>query len=321
MPFGQANVEVVMAEKNQSKRRRSGSHFASPGSAPHTNWGSERDRKATSSHSRGSSSSRSSRVAETAEGPTRGSSHLATSTADELNPYDSSAPRAVPTESASSFDTIAPGEGAVVTTRDTASEAADAARSTFHEQGTSSMRLTGKNRPHVKQRSSGGAGAGRIAVIVIVIALVFGAAVVFFRSVLNQPSQEDEESTLVTEGQVDVGEGFDYGGYTYSVTEQGDGTYALVRESEGDSLVLMQLSGTPVTLIFSNGVFYVPENTSSGWDIMCYTLGDGSMPTQFTDADGNPVGGSELLDSATYSDGTITCKDEGGQTTTVQLDS
>jgi hypothetical protein len=309
-----------MAEHNEPRRKRSGSHFATPGSGSHVNWGSDKGSGKKGTHARRSHSS--SHVVHTAAGSVSGSDHLSTTSADELNPYDSAAPRAVPASSTSSFDTLSPGEGAVVTTRDTAAEAADAARNSYLEQGTGSMRLTGKNRPKVESHGSGAAGAGRIAVIVILVAILFVGAVFVFRNILNQPAQEEEEaSTLVSEDQVDVGEDFEYNGYTYSVTQQGDGTYALVRESGGDTLVLMQLTGTPATLIFSNGVFYVPESTETSWDIMCYTLGDGSMPTQYVDADGNTVGGDAALDSVTYEDGVITLTDVGGNTTMVDITS
>jgi hypothetical protein len=310
--------EADMAETNAPRRRRAGSHFAAPGTSAHFSWDSEdsgddaygEPREAYGRHD------------------AAGAASYATSSIPsidddgaEASPYDARAPRAVPVGSDSSFDTISAGHGAVVTTRDTAAEAAGAARDSYLEQGRGSKRLSGRNRPEVRHSSSQGPGAGRIAVIVILIALVLVGLVFVFRGLFSGTQDERPATTeLVSETQVATDDAFDYGGYSYSLATQDDGTVALVRTSDGGSpTVLMQLSGTPVALIFANGVFYVPENLSSGWDVMCYTIGDGSIPTQYADSDGNPVGGTSQLASATYDSGVITCMDVDGQTTTLQV--
>ena len=211
---------------------------------------------------------------------------------------DSRSPASVGADVAAALDTLAPGQGAVVTTRDTAAEAADAARAA-HVEGTGSFRIPEAARPHVKSRS--GSGRGKIFAIIFGIAALAALAVVFILPRFIQPEPEPQPpTTLVTEANVAVGEGIDFGGYTYSIRETDEGHYVFTRlaAGSGDPLVLFEVPGSPTSLILSQGIFLIPENTAEGWNVVAYTMGEGSEPTYVMNPDGSNFGGEGTIAAA-----------------------
>lgn len=291
-----------MPTNDYKPTRRGGSHFAQPGDAPANNW----TRRAPADDNYTAPAARSYSAS-----PARGARFA-----------DDDRPASVPTAAAGSFGTIRAGQGAVVTTRDTASEAANSARATFEAQGTGSFRLTGANRPQVKAQDRTAKGGGIRFVIGVIIAAValLGGGFFLVHHFFGQTEEPEETSTLVEQTQVSTTEGIDYGGYVYSIAEQ-DGHYVLARTAAGSTepLTLVELDGEPLTLVLFNGVFYMPENLNPGWDVYCYTMGDGSVPFKLADMDGNEVGGSGTLESAALEDNRLVLTETGGASQTIEL--
>ena len=288
---------------NATTRRRGGAHFASPDGTPR------------GSSSAGARFSRS--TPETPAAPSR----AAAQPAARIPQPGVDVPTPVAPAATSSFSTIRPGQGAVVTTRDTAARAAETAHESYQAQG-SAKRLTGSNRPQYKTQDRGrGISVRSVVLMLVVVAVVALGGFLIASHFLHADDDGQQESTLVQEKQVDADSGIEYGGYTYQVDKQDDGTYALTRTASGSSTsyALFSIEGEPVALVVNNGVFLIPENTDSGWDVVCYAMGDGSVATKMTDSDGNELGGSGSLADASISDGILTLVEEGGATQQVSL--
>jgi hypothetical protein len=217
-----------------------------------------------------------------------------------------------------SFQRLSSGQGAVIPTRDNAASAAEAARSSL--QAAPRPRVSTGRAPRPVQRIQTDR---RLFVVLGIVAVVIVVVLfVLFRNAYESTGSDAASTTQVEQTQVSADSTVDYGGYVYGVAEQADGTYALQRTAEGSStpLVLAQLDGTPVALVLYDGVFLVPQNRSdSTWDVLCYVMGDGSIPTQLIDADGATVGGSGSISSATLDGSNLLLTDAGGKQTKADL--
>lgn len=216
----------------------------------------------------------------------------------------SDAPRPVAGDT-SAFQTLTSDQGAVLHDRDSASEAAAAARSNYRG---NSKRMQKSRRPQVKSRQGTQSHLSRPVVIglVCVVAVVLVVGGIFIWGALSQPSTslepEEEASTRAEQVQADdQAKGISYDGYTYLCEKDDDGaTYSFVRYAQGSSepLVLFQLQGTPVTEVLYNGAFVIPQNLGETWNVVAWHIGDGSEPTQLTNADGSNVEGDGSISSA-----------------------
>ena len=111
-----------------------------------------------------------------------------------------------------------------------------------------------------------------------------------------------------------------FDGYDYCVSQREDGGYSFERVTGQEPLSLVDLPGTPIGLLFYNGTFYMPENLEDGtWDVMCYTLGDGSMGTPYMGEDGEPIGGEGELASASIEGDQLVVATDAGEEATLQL--
>jgi uncharacterized protein YpmS len=256
----------------------------------------------SAAHARGTTPSSSARGA---SAPARGSSVMPEVDDDEA-PRRSSAP-------ASSLHTLSAGQGARITTRKNASKAASNARRRA-EQRTAAR--------HPEHHSIGRT------VLVVLISIVALLAIVALVKFLSIPSSQDQGTDTQTDEtsepqqvQTSTDGQVSYMGVTYSIEQQDEGYAIVATDSAGSSSVVFTISGEPVALILYNSVIVVPENLSDGtWDVIAYTLGDGSLPLQVTDSSGNPVTGQGTITSATL-DGSVvhvTCSD--GTTTDVALE-
>ncbi|MBP3885560.1 MAG: hypothetical protein J6D54_11590, partial [Olsenella sp.] len=79
------------------------------------------------------------------------------------------------------------------------------------------------------------------------------------------------------------------------------------------------LEGTPVQLVLYNGALFIPENFDGSWDILGYTMGAGSLPTQVVNASGEAITGKGQISSAALSGSNLVITDSSGATTTVAL--
>ena len=241
---------------------------------------------------------------------------------------DSAAPRqsAAPVDS---LQTLSAGQGARVTTRDNAAEAADIARDRA-ERRSRNRRLSGRNRPAYGSKPE--RKPANLKSVLLVIAGVVGlfvilaivAFVTFLGAQDNAQSAEPAATTAEEPQQVQsTSDGsVTYQNVTYSIEVTGDGTYAVVAtDAQGNKTEEFTGEGTPVSLILYNSVIVVPENKSDGtWDVMAYTLGGDSTPMLVTDSSGSTITGTGTISSATLDGSVVHVADSTGATTDVALE-
>lgn len=240
---------------------------------------------------------------------------------------DGSAPRqsAAP---AGSLKTLSAGQGARVTTRDNAAEAADIARDRAAVRSRS-RRLRGRNRPRygkeqehkpVNPKSVLLVIAGVVGLFVI-LAIV---AVVTFLAAQDNPQPQEPAAGVEEPQQVQTtADGsVTYQGVSYSLETTGDGTYAVIAsDSKGNKTQEFTVSGTPVSLILYNSVIVVPENKSDGtWDVVAYTIGGDSAPMAVADSSGNAITGTGTISAATLDGSVVHVTDSTGATTDIALE-
>ena len=245
-------------------------------------------------------------------------SYAASLDLDDL--LDADAPRSTLSSATDSFERIAPGKGAFLTTRDTVSDTSSFARFSFEDEGVSSVRMSDANRPQINSIQEPIRPVRRnvsIAVAVVILAL---SAFFAHSFITNFFFNDTEGSASVDAAQVlSVDESLEVDGYEYQLSQLETGQYVLMRITSGESLTLAEMSGTAVALVYYYGTFYVPENIDGGWDVVCYTLGDGSVATTYTDEEGNPITGTTALASVSVTEDTLVLTDEAGEQTTLSL--
>lgn len=239
--------------------------------------------------------------------------------------------------------TIHAGQGARITTRENASEAADAARANAQRRFAkrhSSPQLTavanGARRDggsHASHAAEGPERTGKnilkvvllaigvLLVVALLVRLITGLLTGGQESDRQQAARPDAEPTqaeqIANEQQqveVSVGESVTFQGQSFSISQDG-GTYSVTR----DGAVVFNLEGTPTGLVLYNGSLVVPENRDGGWDVVSYMIADGSVPAYVMGADGNAVGGSGDIQSATLDGSALKVTDSTGATTSVVL--
>lgn len=231
------------------------------------------------------------------------------------------------------ISTIRAGQGARVTTRQNASEAAGRARK-------SAERRYAERHPEARVPQTGPRRSA-LNMVLLVVAAVLVLAVVFVLGTLVTswifPTQQEEpagqeqtlrptESELQLQqeqqehnsGQEQVGTDgtVSYAGETYALSQAADGAWSLVNAA-GDALIALE--GTPVALVRTADTLLIPENRDDGWDVVSYVIGghlDGI--TYVVGPDGNPAGGSGDIESVEL-DGTTLRVTAGGSTTDVAL--
>ena len=233
----------------------------------------------------------------------------------------------------SKISTIHAGQGARLTTRKNAAEAAGRARK-------NAERRYAQRHPEAAA-PQGGPKRSALNVVLLVVAAILALAVIFalgtlVTSLVFPPAAEEQTSpdqTLhLTESelemqrqeaehdagqeQVDVDGTVSYAGETFALSQDEDGAWALVN-SAGDAIV--ELPGTPVALVRTADTLLVPENVDSGWNVACYVIGGHSQGiTYVVNADGDPAGGSGDIESVEL-DGTTLRVTADGATTDVAL--
>lgn len=221
-------------------------------------------------------------------------------------PLEADAPRPIgvdPSETGS-FTRLESGEGARLTTRDNAVEAREAV--TISREHAGNRRLRKSSRPQVASHQTKTKGNSKVFVGLGIAAIVV-IAIGFFllHGILNAGDTPSEGSSQLEQTQVSTDQSITYNDVTYRLAQQDDGSYALTKaHGDGDATALFTLSGTPVQLVLCNGAIIIPENLDGKWDVIAYTLSDGSVPVQVADSDGNPVGGDGSITSVVL-DGTV----------------
>ncbi len=220
----------------------------------------------------------------------------------------SEAPRPIDVDPAvtGSFSTIKSSEGALITDRTTAGDAAERVRA--HRRGAPS---------HGEPARVSRTPAIIVAVLVGVFALAaFGLLWHFLMQAPATAITDRVEETAVAPGQP-----ITYDGYNYMATQQENGQWAFVRTSftSADPLVRFLFDGTPVEVVLYNGMFLIPQNLDGRWDVVAWVMGDGSEPTKLMGEDGQPMGGEGSVESATLDGETLELSLSDGSTQSIPL--
>lgn len=239
---------------------------------------------------------------------------------DPLMPDGAPQPIGVDPAKTGSFRKLSADEGAVLTNRDNAENAAKAARTQLREADkTGSFRLQGKNRPHVEHETQHykkncklfiGIGIAAVAIVVLIV-----VAMNSFFDAAQQANQGDNNQVREQE-QVQANDVISYRDQNYGLVQDGD-TWSLARLDDSGNVQakLVDLNGTPVSFVHYNGAFIIPENLSGGtWDVLSYVPADGSVPSPVADADGNPVSGNGTIQSASLNGSTLSVQTDSGET-------
>lgn len=235
-------------------------------------------------------------------------------------------------EQTGSFATLKSGQGAVTANRSNAADVAEVSRASRTKQvrqAQGSRKLSQAARKNVSTRRDTPIQTNRRLFVGLGIAAALFVAIGLFlgwRALNSLPAQVDlpEDAGRTERTEVDLSQedatGIEYDGYVYTTMESG-GSYSFVRTTAdgNDPLELFRLAGAPVSIVLYDGAFVVAENTASGWDVMAYGLGDGSVPSELVGADGNPVTGEGTLVSATLDGDELVLVTEAGDKTSVPL--
>lgn len=230
-----------------------------------------------------------------------------------------------PSLDTSRLKTLGASQGARVTNRQNAAEAADRARRNAERRTASKRRLTGKNAPRYSARDRKAVVSGRQAVAIMVVALAvlvaafFGVRAVLGSVTVEEPAATETERAETTVAQADVSDTVEIHGNTLGLVQAEDGTWWVAYVYGGGTI--FSLEGTPAALIAYNGAVVVPESLDNGtWDVMALMMVDGSQAAQVVGADGNPVTGEGAI-TAVELDGTLLrVTDTTGATTAVALE-
>ncbi|HIZ45955.1 MAG TPA: DUF1616 domain-containing protein [Candidatus Olsenella pullistercoris] len=240
-----------------------------------------------------------------------------------------SAPRRLASES-TSIETIRTGQGARVTTRKNAAEAAGRARKSAEQRYLS--RHPEARASQVGPKRSAGRTVLLVIAAILVLALVFALGTCV-NAMLFPPQEEQgttDQTLHLTESELamlEEQEAHDKGqevvapdgsvsraGVTYSLQQQEDGSWAMIATENGSSSTLFVLEGTPVTLARSADLLLVVENRDGGWDVVCYMIDGHSDATYLVGSDGQQWGGEGDAASAELSGSSIRVTDASGAT-------
>ena len=238
----------------------------------------------------------------------------------ETSMNDAPRPIGVDPEATGSFERINAEDGARLTTRINASEAASSR--VQNARPVEAVRMSTSGRPKVEHHEVEVKSNRRVFIILGVAALLVVAIIgtLLARALISVEKVNDKP--VAEQAQATGDEGIEYRGTTYQLTPKEGGGYSLTSTSDGfeGTAVLYDLAGTPVTLILYNTAFVIPENLPDGtWDLIAYPLGGGSVTQQVTDADGNPIVGQGEIASATLSGDAIQISTTAGEQITVSL--
>ncbi len=237
----------------------------------------------------------------------------------------------------SRISTIRAGQGARVTTRKNASEAADRARH-------SAEKRYFERHPEARTPAGGPPRSGRN-VVLLVVAAILALCLVFLlgRCVAGllapgddgegtrqeqtlRPTEEEQEA-IDQQSQHDSGQEqaaadgtVTYRGDTYSLQMQEDGLWGLVcTGASGSVQTLFKVEGTPAALIRNVDTLLVPENRDGGWDVVCYVIGGHGQASYVIDEAGEMIQGSGDIESAQLDGSVLRVTDTSGQTRDISL--
>lgn len=243
--------------------------------------------------------------------------------------------------------TLHAGQGARVTTRKNAAQAAEQARvnaeKRFARRHSSDQLTASANRARGRKRSAAAQAqlaqgpertrknifilVGGAFLVLVLLVLIVGCVAGLFGPSQNQAAQSNQSQDAWQQEQQQVTTTADdsvvYQGMTYTIEKQASGNYGVVRQDasgSGTATTVFEIEGEPCALILYNSVLVIPENRNGNWDVVSYVIADGSLPAYVMTMDGNEAGGSGSIESATLDGSNVIVKDSNGNTTSVALE-
>lgn len=243
--------------------------------------------------------------------------------------------------------TLHAGQGARVTTRKNAAQAAEQARvnaeKRFARRHSSDQLTASANRARGRKRSAAAQAqpaqgpertrknifilVGGAFLVLVLLVLIVGCVAGLFGPSQNQAAQSNQSQDAWQQEQQQVTTTADdsvvYQGMTYTIEKQASGNYGVVRQDasgSGTATTVFEIEGEPCALILYNSVLVIPENRNGNWDVVSYVIADGSLPAYVMTMDGNEAGGSGSIESAALDGSNVIVKDSNGNTTSVALE-
>ncbi len=243
--------------------------------------------------------------------------------------------------------TLHAGQGARVTTRKNAAQAAEQARvnaeKRFAKRHSSDQLTASANKARGRKRPATAMAqtaqgpertrknifilVGGAFLVLVLLVLVVGCVAGLFGPSQDQAEQGDQPQSAWQQEQQQVTTTADdsvvYQGMTYTIEKQASGNYGVVRQDangSGAATTVFEIEGEPRALILYNSVLVIPENRNGNWDVVSYVIADGSLPAYVMTMDGNEAGGSGSIESATLDGSNVIVKDSNGNTTSVALE-
>ncbi len=256
------------------------------------------------------------------------------------------APGAAPA-SGQNITTLHAGQGARVTTRKNAAQAAEQARvnaeKRFAKRHSSDQLTASANKARGRKRSAAATAqpaqgpertrknifilVGGAFLVLVLLVLVVGCVAGLFGPSQDQAEQGNQTQSAWQQEQQQVTTTADdsvvYQGMTYAIKKQASGNYGVVRQDangSGTATTVFEIEGEPRALILYNSVLVIPENRNGNWDVVSYVIADGSLPAYVMTMDGSEAGGSGSIESATLDGSNVIVKDSNGNTTSVALE-
>lgn len=176
-------------------------------------------------------------------------------------------------------------------------------RGSFERLGEGQGAVAARNRSAVAVREPDGKEMSRQTVIVViaVAAVAIALCVFLFVRFLDAPAASPQGEPEAEQVTAEADGAITYRGSTYELVKGKKG-YELMETKEGsEQASLGKVEGTPVALVLYDGALLIPQNFSDGtWNVSAYTIGSGW--SQIMDQEGNAVGGSGSVESATLED-------------------
>ena len=233
------------------------------------------------------------------------------------------------------ISTIRAGQGARVTTRKNAAQAAKRARKNAEKRYL-------ERHPEARAPEGGPERSGKNVVILVVLA-VLALALLFLlvrcvaTLVAPDPAEQAQQAMEQARDEQNLSSGEDvqkdaafdqvaadgtlsYDGDTYTLQVQDDGLWGVVcTDQQGNQTTLFKVEGTPAALARRMSTILVPENRNGGWDVVCYVIDGHADPSYLVGEDGSPVGGSGDVTSIEMGETTMRVSDSTGAVTDVSL--
>lgn len=235
------------------------------------------------------------------------------------------------------ISTIRSGQGARVTTRKNAAEAAGRARKNAEKRYF-------ERHPEARAPQGGPERNGKNVVLLVIASVLVLATVFVIGSCVSgmlspspgQGSDQPDQTLKLTEQeqqirdqqqahdagreQVEVGGSVTFNGDSYALAQQDDGTWSLVRtSSSGTETTLFLIEGEPVALARMSSTLLVPENRNGRWDVVCYVIDGHSDAGYVTTPDGALAGGEGDATSVELRETSIVVTDSSGASHEVSL--